>query len=109
MKKLNLCHAIAASKARHDVEVANGTVEIVDSETNLPIPFITIRFLNVLFREAIKPLLAQCGRVLVRNQLEEKLKTDETLWKCFISEYNNEKEIYGVNSFPSPEIKLRYF
>ena len=105
MKKLNRCHAIVASKGRHDVEVANGTVEIVDPKTNLSIRIITIRFLNVLFGEAIKSLLGQRGRVLVRNQLEEKLKTDKTLWKCFISEYNSDKDIYGVNTFPALEIK----
>lgn len=105
VKILNLCHAIVASKVQHDVEMTNGTVEIVDPKTNLPIRFITIRFLNVLFGKAIKPLLAQRDRVLVHNQLEEKLKTDETLWKYFISECNSEKEIHGVNAFPSLEIK----
>ena len=34
-----------------------------------------------------------------------KLKNDETLWKCFISEDNSDKEIYGVNTFSSLEIK----
>ena len=28
-RELNLCHAIVASKGCHDVEVANGTVEVV--------------------------------------------------------------------------------
>ena len=44
MKKIALCHAIVAAKGRHDVEVANGTAEVVDPKTNSPIRFITIRF-----------------------------------------------------------------
>ena len=30
IKKPNLCHAIVTAKGEHDLEVANGTIEIVD-------------------------------------------------------------------------------
>ena len=103
LSKLNLCHAIVSAKGQHDVEMANGTFEVIDLKTNSPTHFVTIRFLNVLFGEAVKPLLAQRGQILGRNQLEEKSKTDQNIWTTFIQEYNSDQEIYGENTFPSLE------
>ena len=103
LSKYNLCNGIVAAKGQNDVNAANGKIEIIDPKTSKPIRFISIRFLNVLFGEAIKPLLANRGQVLGRNQLEEKLKTDQKLWTTFIQEYNSDQEIYGENTFPSLE------
>eukprot|EP00957_Ditylum_brightwellii_P130285 9938358-Ditylum_brightwellii.AAC.1 len=77
MKKLNLCQAIVVSKGKHDIAVANGTAEVMDPRTSLPTRFVTLRFLNVLFGEEIQPLLANRGKMLEHNQLQDKLKMDE--------------------------------
>ena len=111
LSKYNICNAIVVAKGQNDANAANGTIDIIDPKTSKPIRFISIRFLNTLFGETIKPLLANCGQVLGRNQLEEKLKTDQNLWKTFIREYNSEKEVYGENTFPSLEFNqdAKYF
>eukprot|EP00957_Ditylum_brightwellii_P176081 13407734-Ditylum_brightwellii.AAC.2 len=77
MKKLNLCHTIVAAKGKHDIAIANGTTKVTDPRTSLPTCFVTLCFLNVLFGEEIRPLLANRGKILERNQLQDKLKTDE--------------------------------
>ena len=105
IRKDHLCHEIVDAKGQYDIGVANGTLEMVDPITNHPIRFVTTRFLNVLFGEAMKPHLACRGRVLIRSELEEKLKTYEAMWKCFISEYNTDSDIYVADAFPSLEIK----
>ena len=105
MRKDHLCCGIVDAKGQYDIGVANGTLEMVDPITNHPIRFVTTRFLNVLFGEVMKPHLACRGRVLTRSELQEKLKTDEAMWKCFISEYNTDSDIYAADAFPSLEIK----
>ena len=92
-----------AAKGRNNINAANGTIEIIDPKSNKPIRFISIRFLNTLFGEIIKPILANRGQVLGHDQLQEKMKSDQNLWTTFIREYNSKKEVYVENTFPSLE------
>eukprot|EP00957_Ditylum_brightwellii_P196748 14990274-Ditylum_brightwellii.AAC.1 len=92
MNKLNLCQAIVVAKGKQNIAVLNGTTKVMDPRTSLLTCFATLRFLNVLFGEEIQPLLANQGKILEHNQLQDKLKTDEVLWRKFIVEYNSDKE-----------------
>ena len=108
MRKDHICHSVVDAKGQYDIGVANGTLEMVDPITNRSIRFVTIRILNVLFGEAMKPHLVCRGRVLIRSKLEEKLKTDEAMWKCFFSEYNTGLDVYAADLFPPLEIKTKF-
>eukprot|EP00957_Ditylum_brightwellii_P002484 190343-Ditylum_brightwellii.AAC.1 len=69
--------AIVVAKGKHDILVANGTAKVMDPRTSLPTRFVMLRFLNILFGKEIRPLLVNRGKIPERNQLQDKLKTDE--------------------------------
>jgi hypothetical protein len=71
-------------KAEHDISVANGTAETVDSIAQRPLHINTKRFLNVIFGAIMKPKLSTCGQTLTAMELEDKKKTDEDLFTAVI-------------------------
>ena len=84
LNKQKLCEAIVDRKAEHDISVANGTAETVDSITQRPLHINTKRFLNVIFEAVMKPKLSTCGQTLTAMELEDKKKTDEDLFTAVI-------------------------
>lgn len=101
LNKARVCDEIVKGKVIYDKKVRFGTLEVIDPKTNLPLCFNTKLFLNVLFSEAIRPLLATRGASLTKQELQEKLSTDQELWEVFIVEYNTMKQSYGTNAYPS--------
>ena len=57
------------------------------------------RYCNVIFSDGIRPLLANRGEPLTKDQLTEGLKTDEILHRSIIKEYNN-PEKHNIDAFP---------
>ena len=96
-----MADALVELRARKEGQVASGTIDEVD-DAGVPIRFNTKRFLNVLFGEKIKTFIATRGRVLTKQQLEDKLSTDQQLFEEFVDEYNDESvDPYGAHAHPS--------
>ena len=57
--------------------------------------------MNILFSKKIKLLLARRDKSLNKKELENnKLATDQVLYKGFVDEYNTDRPSYGADSFP---------
>ena len=60
------------------------------------------RYLNVLFSETTKLLLAERGKTLTKQQLQDKLRTDQEFHQTLITEYNvNNNPVYSAHTHPS--------
>ncbi len=51
-------------QGEHEKFVTNGTVELINPSTNIPLHFNTKRCINVIFGAFMLPKLAERGRVL---------------------------------------------
>ena len=76
----------------------NGTLEEIYANNEL-IQLNTKSYLNVLFSEKIKPLLAAHGRSLNKQQLQDKLSKDQEFFETFLEEYNTKDPSNGVHAF----------
>jgi hypothetical protein len=89
LAKQPLCEAIVQWKGEHDRSVANGTVELINPSTNMPLRFNMKRFVNVMFGHTMLPQLAKRGRVLTAGDLEDGKRTDQDLFQNFLVQYND--------------------
>jgi len=95
-----LCEAIVQWKGEHDKSVANGTAELIDPLTNMPLHFNIKRFINVIFGTIMLPQLAESGRVLTAGDLEDRKKTDQDLFTPFLVQYNDADNLsYASHAF----------
>lgn len=83
LAKQPLCEAIVQWKGEHDRSVANGTVELINPSTNMPLRFNMKRFVNVMFGHIMLPQLAKRGRVLTAGDLEDGKRIDQDLFQNF--------------------------
>jgi len=89
MSKQPLCEAIVQWKGEHDESVANGTAELINSLTNMPLRFNMKRFINVIFGTIMLPQLAERGRVLTAGDHEDRKTTDQDFFRRFLVQYND--------------------
>lgn len=100
MSKHTLCESIVAWKGEHDESVANGTAELINPSTNMPLRFNMKRFINVIFGTVMLPQLAERGRVLTAGDLEDGKKTDQDLFTHFLVQYNDADNLsYASHAF----------
>ena len=66
---------------------------------NQPIRINNKRYLNVIFGEVVKPKLAERGKTLSKEELQEKICTDQDLHETVIDEYNSNKVAYRSHAF----------
>lgn len=100
LAKQPLCEAIVQWKGEHDRSVANGTVELINPSTNMPLRFNMKRFINVMFGHTMLPQLAKRGRVLTAGDLEDGKRTDQDLFQNFLVQYNDSgKSSYSHHAF----------
>jgi hypothetical protein len=60
------------------------------------------RCLNVLFSKKTKPLLTERGATLSKQQLQDKLRTDQEFHQTLIIEYNDDNNpVYSAHTHPS--------
>lgn len=100
LAKQPLCEAIVQWKGEHDRSVANGTVELINPSTNMPLRFNMKRFVNVVVGHTMLPQLAKRGRVLTAGDLEDGKRTDQDLFQNFLVQYNDSgKPSYSHHAF----------
>ena len=100
LAKQPLCEAIVQWKGEHDRSVANGTVELINPSTNMPLRFNMKRFVNVTFGHIMLPQLAKNGQVLTAGNLEDGKRTDQDLFQNFLVQYNDSgKPSYSHHAF----------
>ena len=88
--KQAMANALVTYRAGKEQQEVSGTLEVTD-KNNIPIRFNTKRYLNVLFSEVMKPQLARRGKSLNKQQLQDKLATDQEFFFGFLDKYNTDK------------------
>lgn len=99
MKKALICDMILTGKAAFEREGAGVSVDIKEEKKER---LSRVRYVNVLFSEGIRPLIANRGKSLNKDELTEGLKTDQVLHEKIAEEYNDKNnKSHGKVAFPS--------
>jgi hypothetical protein len=84
-------------KGEHCLRVANGIAEPIDPETGRKVTLNVKRFMNVLFGIVMKPQLANRGATLSKQDLDNKMRTDQILFTNALKEYNKSNVLHMLN------------
>ena len=102
LSKLDLYRKIVEMKDLFDNHKASG-LEVDDYGIliNRPVYINSVRFINVIFSDKIKPKIALRGQPLSKNDLDKHIKIDEPLFREIAQEYNDKfNKEYGQSAFP---------
>ena len=94
---------------KRNPELYTSTIPIrianVPPVVNLNVRMNRKRFINILFSDIVRPVLADRGRPLTGRELTQGLKTDQIIHELIALEYNKvEMYVYNENAFPHLEI-----
>ena len=97
---MGLCDLIINQLNKYENLQLSGGVVKVEPVKKRKTTVIRKRYCNVVFSEAVRPVLSSAGALLGRHQLTAGIKTDEALHKKIASEYNN-KDKYNDDAHPA--------
>jgi hypothetical protein len=94
LQKKTAADAIAAKFPEYELAAARGQGDAFSRNTNSGVEphFNMKRFLNTMTSREFAPRLLEIGARLDRNALNEGLKTDENIFRFFLSQYNNQSK-----------------
>ena len=103
MTKKMAADEIAAKLPEYQLAAARGQGDtfISNASSGVEPHFNMKRFLNTLLGRAFAPKLLEIGARLDRNDLEGGLRTDESIFTFFLTQYNNQNE-NNASSFNIP-------
>ena len=81
-------------------EISPDKEEIKDDKCSIK----RTRYINVIFSDLIRPLIATRGQTLTKDQLTEGIKQDELLHTRIAEEYNKPTREYAANAHPDIEL-----
>ena len=95
-KKIDLCEQIVAWVS----DSSNEVVKEISAKMDINSTINQRRYLNVIFSDVIRPLLATKGASLTKDQLTNGIKQDQILHTKISEEYNKDTPEYASNAFP---------